>query len=61
MSSHRPAAGAIGMRARDEEFSVDKVMAIDYVAHINDLIMKGLGAFGIIPALHQETAPSTRE
>jgi hypothetical protein len=61
MSSRCPAAGTMGMRARDEEFSVDKGMSIDYVAHINDLIMKGLGAFGVIPALHEEMAPSARE
>ena len=61
MSPRYPSAGTVGMRARDEEFSVDKVMANDYVAHINDLIMKGLGAFGIIPALHEETASSARE
>jgi hypothetical protein len=44
-----------------EEFSVDKGMAIGYVAHIIDLIMKGLGAFGVIPALHNEAGSSSRE
>jgi hypothetical protein len=60
MSFHRLAAGVIGARPRGEEFSVDKGVSIDYFAHINKPIMKGLGAFRIIPVLHEMTAPSAR-